>query len=98
MLKLEPWQKNLYAIAISQFIALGGGNLIFPFIPFYVKDLGVTDPEDVALWSGLMGTATGSMLFIFSPIWGSLADRVGRKAILLCAHRGAMVAKTLQGR
>lgn len=97
MLKLEPWQKNLYAIAISQFIALGGGNLIFPFIPFYVKDLGVTDPGDVALWSGLMGTATGSMLFVFSPIWGSLADRFGRKPLLLRAYLGAMMTMTLQG-
>jgi DHA1 family multidrug resistance protein-like MFS transporter len=94
---LEPWRKNLYAIAIAQFIALGGGNLVFPFMPFYVEDLGVSDPEKIALWSGLLGTATGLMLFIFSPIWGGLADRYGRKPLLLRAYLGATVTMTLQG-
>src|SRR3989304_1063697 len=93
----EIWRKNLYAIAIAQFIALGGGNLVFPFMPFYVKELGVTDQSEIALWSGLLGTATGAMLFVFSPIWGSLADRFGRKPILLRAYVGAMVTMTLQG-
>ncbi|OGO50221.1 MAG: hypothetical protein A2148_04305 [Chloroflexi bacterium RBG_16_68_14] len=97
MLTLEPWRRNLYAVAIAQFIALGGGNLVFPFMPFYVKELGVTDPGAVALWSGLLGTSTGAMLFVFSPIWGSLADRFGRKPILLRAYLGAMVTMTLQG-
>lgn len=97
MLTLEPWRRILYAVAIAQFISLGGGNLIFPFIPFYVEDLGITDPGKIALWSGIMGTATGSMLFVFSPIWGSLADRFGRKPLLLRAYLGAMVTMTLQG-
>jgi len=37
------------------------------------------------------------MLFIFSPIWGSLADRFGRKPLLMRAYAGAMVTMTLQG-
>jgi MFS transporter, DHA1 family, multidrug resistance protein len=93
----QQWRKNLFAIAVAQFIALGGANLVFPFVPFYVKDLGVTDPDEVAIWSGLLATATGTMLFIFSPIWGSLADRFGRKQMLLRAYVGAMVTITLQG-
>ena len=97
MLKLEPWRKNLYAIAVSQFIGLAGANLIFPFIPFYIQDLGVTGEGQVALWSGLLGTATGATLFIFSPIWGSLADRYGRKPLLLRAYLGATLMMTLQG-
>jgi DHA1 family multidrug resistance protein-like MFS transporter len=97
MFKLEPWSRTLYAVAIAQFIALGGGNLVFPFIPFYVEDLGVTGESSIALWSGFLTTATGSMLFVFSPIWGNLADRYGRKPLLLRAYLGAMVTMTLQG-
>jgi DHA1 family multidrug resistance protein-like MFS transporter len=93
----EHWRKNLFAIALAQFIALGGANLVFPFMPFYVEDLGVTDQDDIAIWSGLLATATGTMLFFFSPIWGSLADRFGRKQMLLRAYVGAMVTITLQG-
>lgn len=97
MPEIESWRRNLYAVAVAQFIALGGGNLVFPFMPFYVQDLGVTDPDKVALWSGLLGTATGGMLFVSSPIWGSLADRFGRKPLLLRAYLGAMITMTLQG-
>jgi DHA1 family multidrug resistance protein-like MFS transporter len=94
---IEPWRKTLYAVAAAQFIALGGGNLVFPFMPFYVKELGIHDKSQIALWSGLLGTATGSMLFVFSPIWGNIADRFGRKPILLRAYVGAMITMTLQG-
>ena len=94
---MEPWRKTMYAVAAAQFIALGGGNLVFPFMPFYVEELGITDKSQIALWSGLLGTATGAMLFIFSPIWGSLADRYGRKPLLLRAYIGAMITMSLQG-
>lgn len=97
MPKLEGWQRNLFAIAVSQFVALAGGNLVFPFMPFYVEDLGVHGEGQIALWSGLLGTATGGMLFISSPFWGSLADRFGRKRMLLRAYVGATATITLQG-
>ena len=95
-MKLETWEKNLYAVWASQFLALMGANLVFPFIPFFVKDLGVKTDSAAALWSGVLATATGAMLFISSPFWGSLADRFGRKNMLLRAYAGAMVTITLQ--
>jgi MFS family permease len=94
---MEQWQRNLYVIAFAQFVALGSANLVFPFIPFYIEDLGITDESAIAVWSGLMGTATGVMLFIFSPIWGAAADRFGRKPMLLRAYLGGAITMTLQG-
>ena len=95
-MKLETWEKNLYAVWAAQFLALMGANLVFPFIPFFVKDLGVKSDSDAALWSGVLATATGAMLFISSPLWGSLADRFGRKNMLLRAYAGATITITLQ--
>ncbi|MEX2246236.1 MAG: MFS transporter [Dehalococcoidia bacterium] len=95
-MKLEAWERNLYAVWVSQFLALMGANLVFPFIPFFVKDLGVESDSDAALWSGVLATATGTTLFISSPLWGSLADRFGRKRMLLRAYAGATVTITLQ--
>lgn len=95
-MKLETWEKNLYAVWLSQFLALMGANLVFPFIPFFVQDLGIESKSDAALWSGVLATATGLMLFVSSPLWGSLADRFGRKNMLLRAYAGAFVTITLQ--
>ena len=95
-MKLETWEKNLYAVWVSQFLALMGANLVFPFIPFFVADLGIESKSDAALWSGILATATGAMLFISSPLWGSLSDRFGRKNMLLRAYAGATVTITAQ--
>jgi len=94
--KLETWERNLYAVWVAQFLALMGANLVFPFIPFFIKDLGVEGDKDAALWTGVSSGATGIMLFVSSPFWGSLADRFGRKRMLLRAYAGAMVTITLQ--
>ena len=96
-MKLEVWQKNVFAIALSQFVGLMGGNFVFPFMPFYIQELGVTKEGEVAFWTGLMATSSGATLFIFSPFWGMLADRYGRKRMLLRAYLGGIVALMLQG-
>lgn len=95
-MNLETWQKNLYAVWVAQFLALMGANLVFPFIPFFVKDLGIESDSDAALWTGISAAATGVMLFVSSPLWGSLADRFGRKKMLLRAYAGATITITLQ--
>lgn len=95
-MKLETWEKNLYAIWVGQFLALMGANFVFPFIPFFIGDLGIEDPSQQALWTGISSGATGLMLFISSPFWGSLADRFGRKPMLMRAYVGAMFTITAQ--
>ncbi len=95
-MKLEPWEKNLYAVWVGQFLALAGANLVFPFIPFFIHDLGIESSTDAALWTGISSGATGAMLFISSPLWGALSDRFGRKTMLLRAYAGATVTITLQ--
>jgi DHA1 family multidrug resistance protein-like MFS transporter len=80
---LESWKRNLYSVWTVVFIGLLGANLVFPFMPFYLQeDLGVDSAGEAAFWTGAMATATGVAMFIFSPIWGSVADRYGRKAML----------------
>jgi DHA1 family multidrug resistance protein-like MFS transporter len=96
-LKLETWQKSVFAIALSQFVGLMGGNFVFPFLPFYIEELGIKGEGEVAFWTGLMATSTGATLFIASPFWGMLADRYGRKRMLLRAYLGGIVALALQG-
>jgi DHA1 family multidrug resistance protein-like MFS transporter len=96
-LRVPAWQRTLYTVLITQFIALAGGNLVFPFLPLYIQELGIHDKDRVAFFAGLLGTATGVTLFVFSPVWGALADRFGRKPLLLRAYIGATFSMGLQG-
>jgi DHA1 family multidrug resistance protein-like MFS transporter len=79
---MQTWQRNLYTLCAAEFIALAGLSVVFPFLPYYVQELGVTGLDEIEFWSGALLTAMGVAMAIFSPIWGSLADRYGRKLMV----------------
>jgi MFS family permease len=56
-----------------------------PILPLYIAELGIDDPADVARWSGIVFGCNFISLAIFSPIWGRLSDRLGRKPMILRA-------------
>ena len=60
-------------------------GFVLPFLPLYLKEIGVRPESAVVFWSGALVTSTGISLAIFSPIWGALADRRGRKLMVLRA-------------
>jgi DHA1 family multidrug resistance protein-like MFS transporter len=68
-----------------------------PIIPFYLQDLGVSDPFRLKLLTGLLQTLPSISLVFFSPIWGGLADNYGRKPMLLRALFGGVLIMLLQG-
>ena len=79
---MERWKQNLYVVGIAQFMGFCSLAFVMSFLPLYIKTLGVTDPGSAAVWSGiLMGTAA-FFAAISGPVWGSIGDRRGRKAMV----------------
>ncbi|MEO8514766.1 MAG: MFS transporter [Ignavibacteria bacterium] len=91
------WRKNLYIIWSAQLIAMIGMSMVIPFLPLYVKDLGVTEITEVKRWSGLVVSGVFITAFIATPIWGWLGDRVGKKKMVLRAIFGLAVSQLLIG-
>ena len=91
------WRKNLYIIWSAQLIAMIGMSMVIPFLPLYVKDLGVTEISEVKRWSGLVVSGVFITAFIATPIWGWLGDRVGKKKMVLRAIFGLAVSQFLIG-
>ncbi|HYA01819.1 MAG TPA: MFS transporter [Syntrophobacteria bacterium] len=89
------WKKNLAVVWVSQFLSIMGFFFAFPFAPYYIQELGVRDPVKLKLWVSLFGAAAPFSLAICSPIWGAMADRYGRRLMLLRANFGAAVVLTL---
>jgi DHA1 family multidrug resistance protein-like MFS transporter len=94
---LETWKRNLYVIWFAELVAISGFAVVFPFLPFYVQDLGVTDPDQVKLWSGVVFASQAVTMAVFAPIWGSLADRYGRKLMVQRAMFGGAFVLTAMG-
>lgn len=85
---MTQWQKNLYTLWAAQFLAMVGLTLIVPFIPLYIRVLGVERLADVERWSGLLFAAPFLMQAVAAPLWGVLGDRYGRKVMVLRAMGG----------
>jgi DHA1 family multidrug resistance protein-like MFS transporter len=94
---MQTWQRNLYTLWVAELVAIAGFTVVIPFLPYYVQDLGVTELEQVELWSGLLFASHAVAMAIFSPIWGSVADRYGRKLMVERAMFGGAVVMGAMG-
>lgn len=79
---MEQWKSNLYILWIAQIISLTSFGFGLPFMPFYIQDLGVTDPTTLKLYTGLLSAAPAVTMAIMAPVWGLLSDRYGRKVMI----------------
>ncbi len=68
-----------------------------PFLPFYAQSLGVNDPDQLKLVSGILSMGPAISMAISSPLWGKLADRYGRKLMVIRAMLGGAVILAAMG-
>ncbi|QHM95397.1 multidrug efflux MFS transporter MdtG [Kosakonia sacchari] len=91
------WKRNLTVAWFGCFLTGAAFSLVMPFIPLYVEQLGITDPGALNMWSGLVFSITFLFSAIASPFWGGLADRKGRKIMLLRSALGMAIVMALMG-
>lgn len=91
------WRRNLAVCLSGSFTTIVAMTLLLPFLPLYVEQLGVSDPAAIAVWSGVAYGATFFAAALVAPFWGRLADRYGRKPMLIRASIGMAIAMSLIG-
>ncbi len=94
---IPQWRRNLYVLFVVQLLTTAGFSLVFPFLPLYIKELGVATRGSLEFWSGMVFSAQAVTMMITSPFWGVIADRHGRKPMLLRATLGGAILLTLMG-
>jgi MFS transporter, DHA1 family, multidrug resistance protein len=94
---MPPWQRTLALMVGVQFTSAMGFSIIFPFLPLYVKHLGSTTNLSIETLSGLVFSVQAVTMAIASPIWGVIADRFGRKLMVMRASLGGAVVILLMG-
>jgi MFS transporter, DHA1 family, multidrug resistance protein len=93
----SSWRRNLAVCLLGSFTTIVAMTLLLPFLPIYVEQLGVSDRAAIAQWSGVAYGATFFAAALVAPLWGRLADRYGRKLMLIRASLGMAVAMSLIG-
>lgn len=79
------WKQNLLRIWIAQFLATAGFCFATPFIPFYIKEIGVSEPTQASMWVALFAAAGNLALLLSAPCWGFISDIYGRRLMVLRA-------------
>jgi DHA1 family multidrug resistance protein-like MFS transporter len=77
------WQRTLWAMVGIQFVMTMSFSMLTPIMPLFLPALGVQSESAVALWAGILAGVTSFVAAFASPLWGRLADRHGRKLMLL---------------
>src|ERR1700694_4898853 len=94
---LENWEKTAWIASATQFFCLIGFGLGLPFLPMYVQALGVTERAQVAVWSGVISGSAALSMAILAPVGGVLADRYGRKPMLVRSMVGGAIVVAAMG-
>ncbi|KAJ1256588.1 hypothetical protein BS78_K000800 [Paspalum vaginatum] len=90
--------KELFLVAITTIASALPISSLFPFIYFMIEDLHVAKNEqDIGLYAGLLGASYFVGRFMASLFWGLVADRIGRKPIIVFSVISVVIFNTLFG-
>lgn len=79
------WKRTLYIVWAVQILSLMSFSFGIPFLPYYIQEMGVTEPDKLRLLTGIISSAPAIGMGIMAPVWGIMADRFGKKPMLLRA-------------
>ena len=79
---MHSWKRNQAAITSAAFVGFTGFTLVMPFLPLYIRELGVTEVGDIALWTGVTLGVSPAIAALTGPLWGRVGDRFGNKLLV----------------
>ena len=77
------WQRTLFVMMGIQLGMNMGFTVLSPVMPLFLPELGLSSPAQVELWAGALAAVTPLVAAFASPLWGRVADRRGRKLMVL---------------
>lgn len=80
------WKRNLYVLWLGTVIGGISFSLVSPFLPMLLQEVGAEN--NIEMWSGMAFGVTFVTSALMGPVWGSLADKYGRKPQIMRAGFG----------
>ncbi|MCL6636344.1 MAG: MFS transporter [Alicyclobacillus sp.] len=80
---METWQRNLWLLWFGVLVTSASFSIVVPFLPLFLLQLGMH--QQVETWAGWLYSVTFLTGALSAPFWGSLADKYGRKPMIVRA-------------
>ena len=89
---MQKNRRNLAILFFTLVVVMMGFGMVIPILPFYIIEFGAGGSA-----MGLLMASYAVMQLIFSPIWGGVSDRIGRKPVLMIDVIGNALTQLLFG-
>jgi DHA1 family multidrug resistance protein-like MFS transporter len=93
----DDWSRTLWVMVGIQFVMTMSFTVLSPILPLFLPELGVHAPAAIDVWTGILNGTTPLVAAFVSPLWGRLADRRGRKLMLVRSGVAIVVFTALMG-
>jgi MFS family permease len=97
LLPQEAWRRNQLVVCVAVFMVFTGFAFVLPFLPLYVRDLGVRSDEAAATWAGVLIGIAPLLAGLLAPVWGRLGDEYGQKPMAVRALVSYVILLALSG-
>jgi MFS family permease len=97
LLPREAWRRNQLVVCVAVFMVFMGFAFVLPFLPLYVRQLGVSSDEAAATWAGVLIGIAPLLAGLLAPVWGRLGDRYGQKPMAVRALVSYVILLALSG-
>ena len=91
------WKRNLIVLSFAQLVTMIGFSAYHPFVAYHMMDLGVPTYTEAMGWMAAFNSGSAIAMMIASPIWGTLADKHGRRMMLIRATGAGCLFTFLMG-
>lgn len=91
------WRVTFWSIVAIQIISAASFSIALPFMPLFLQQIGVHPLSEVERWAGIIGSANFLTAALFAPLWGTLADKFGRRAMVIRSSIGGAITTALIG-
>lgn len=92
MIRTGSLNAPLLALFLVLFVVSVGFGLVIPLLPLIAREYDAS-----ALMIGMMTAGYSIVQFIFSPMWGQISDRIGRKPVLMVGIAGVSISFLFMG-
>lgn len=81
-MRRSGWRRMLVLFAFASFVEVTAYGQLAAFTPLHLPRISVP-AEQIAFWVGAITVGANVVGLLFLPFWGALADRFGRKPLII---------------